>query len=416
MECPSPYAQDSGAPLRITAAPDPGISNLSILAAAGREAPLVADFDVGPGSPSTLLIRAVGPSLSAFGVTNTLADPKLTLFDAKGVRVAENDDFSAAAAETFARAGAFPLRSGARDAALVTTLPLGRYTAQVDGSPVGSTLLEVFDAEGGTPQLLNLTTRTTIASGADAVITGITISPGEGTQRLLIRAIGPTLASFGEEGSAILPNPKIEVYAGTKKLAENDNWSVAPGEPYGYPFALTHAFARSGAFMLPLNSQDAALVHEFPPGSYTVVVRNQDQGRGNVMVQLFTLPSSPPPVSFPAGVLGLMDFTVTVRKVGEVYEYYPRVRVKEIGRVWSAFIGELHWTGEFGGKEERLLPWSVQRRVPLGDSVDFPETFSPFAGRPLQSPHEFSRISVRIVYTDDDLTAATIEAVARVIQ
>ena len=84
------------------------ISNVAIRTLGGGDTPVIAGFTVGPGPARTVLIRAVGPSLAALGIENTLADPKLAIFDAKGVRVAENDDYSAATADMFAVAGPFP--------------------------------------------------------------------------------------------------------------------------------------------------------------------------------------------------------------------------------------------------------------------------------------------------------------------
>ena len=313
------------------------ITNLAIRAQGGGETPLIAGFTVGPGPAKTVLLRAVGPSLAALGVEGALADPKLVVFDAVGVRVAENDDFSAVAADMLAAAGAFPLRSGGKDAALVATLPPGSYTVQVFGDAAGATLLEVYDVGGGPTQMVNLFTRTALASGAETVITGFTVGPGAG-QRLLIRAIGPTLASLGLATSEVLPDPKIEVYAGTAKLADNDNWSGLRGEPY--PFSLGQAFAHGGAFVLPMNSRDAALEHDFPAGSYTVVTQSQGGGGGQIMVEILALPrASAPIIPTTVGILALEDFTVTVRKVVDLYEYVPRLRFVEVGRAWRAIGG-----------------------------------------------------------------------------
>jgi N-acetylneuraminic acid mutarotase len=392
------------------------ISNLAVRAHGGGDTPFSADFTVGPGSEQTILIRAVGPSLAALGIESTLADPKLAVFDAKGVRVADNDDFSAAAADMFATVGAFPLRSGAKDAALVVRLPAGRYAAQISGETAGSTLLEIYEAIGRTLRIVNMSTRAEIASDGETVITGITVAPGTERQRLLIRAIGPTLASLGQPTEKVLSDPKIEIYAGAVKLAENDNWS----EPYLFPFPAAEAFAQGGAFTLPLNSQDAALVHEFSTGNYTVVTRGPARGRGNVMVEVIALPSASPPVlQAPAGILGLVDFTVTVRKVGDLYEYIPKFRFLETGRAWSVIVTRVEWVVEYDGIGERLLPWEMFLRIPAGGSFLYPEdgpALNPTAERRFLSPHEYSRISARIVYLDDDISFGYFNAVARMIR
>ncbi len=92
-------------------------------------------------------MRAAGPGLTAFGVGGVLADPRLELFDARGVKLTENDNWDVALAPVFAGLGAFALTPGSRDAAVVVTLPVGGYTAQVSGvaNGTGEGLVEVYE-------------------------------------------------------------------------------------------------------------------------------------------------------------------------------------------------------------------------------------------------------------------------------
>ncbi len=109
---------------------------------------LIAGFFVAGTGEQRLLVRAVGPALSAFGVTGVLADPRLELFDANAVKVAENDNWDPALAATGATVGAFPLTPGSRDSALLVTLAAGRsYSAQVSGvgGTAGEALIEVYE-------------------------------------------------------------------------------------------------------------------------------------------------------------------------------------------------------------------------------------------------------------------------------
>jgi hypothetical protein len=93
-----------------------------------------------------VLIRAVGPTLASFGVGGTLADPKLEVFNGT-TKVTENDNWAASDAATFTSVGAFALTAGSRDAALVTQLNPGSYTAQVSGvnNGTGIALVEVYE-------------------------------------------------------------------------------------------------------------------------------------------------------------------------------------------------------------------------------------------------------------------------------
>lgn len=109
---------------------------------------LIAGFVVDGPVAKTLLIRGVGAKLAQLGVTGALTDPKLTVFDeVAGVKRAENDSWSISSADAAARVGAFPLDAGSKDAAVLVTLPPGRYTAQVAGagSSTGEALVEVYE-------------------------------------------------------------------------------------------------------------------------------------------------------------------------------------------------------------------------------------------------------------------------------
>jgi hypothetical protein len=111
---------------------------------------LIAGFNIsGPAGtgPKPLLIRAVGPGLTALGVQGALVDPKLEIYDSNGAKVFENDNWNASLATVFAGVGAFALPNASRDAALVATLPAGSYTAQVSGvgGLTGDAIIEVYE-------------------------------------------------------------------------------------------------------------------------------------------------------------------------------------------------------------------------------------------------------------------------------
>ncbi len=107
---------------------------------------LVVGFAVGGTGTRNVLIRAVGPTLAAFGVGGTLADPKLEVIR-DGAPVATSDNWNAALSPAFATVGAFALTAGSRDAALALALAPGTYTAQVSGvgATTGVALVEVYE-------------------------------------------------------------------------------------------------------------------------------------------------------------------------------------------------------------------------------------------------------------------------------
>ena len=92
---------------------------------------LTAGFVIGPGPDKQVVIRAIGPTLSAFGLSGLLADPFLTLINASTqATVATNDNWRAADAATMAAAGAFALPANSKDAVIIATLAPGRWPRQ----------------------------------------------------------------------------------------------------------------------------------------------------------------------------------------------------------------------------------------------------------------------------------------------
>ena len=127
--------------------------NLSARTVAGTGAQtLIAGFVLSGNVPRTLLIRGVGPGLNQFGVTGTLANPRLelhTTINNVDTTVATNTGWagSPALAAAFTQVGAFPLPATSADAALLLTLAPGSYTAQVAGvgGTTGVALVEVYE-------------------------------------------------------------------------------------------------------------------------------------------------------------------------------------------------------------------------------------------------------------------------------
>jgi uncharacterized protein (DUF1800 family) len=281
--------------------------NLSTRAQTGAGANiLTAGFVVGPGEPRQVLIRAVGPTLAGFGVTGTIANPVLTVFDADGKSVASNDDWGtpaagqAALAATFAQVGAFPLAVGGRDSALVTTLRPGSYTAQVANATgaTGETLVEVYQIGETGAKLVNLSTRLQVTATTSPII-GFVVAPGAGTRRLLVRNAGPALGAFGLTGT--LPDPTLRLTdASGRVLASNDNWSVPANPQAADAGLLAAAFGVAGAFAFPSGSNDAAVMVDLGPGNYGIQVGG-NAGSGIAVVEVYDLtPIDPPTITIVA--------------------------------------------------------------------------------------------------------------------
>lgn len=260
------------------------------LSGAGGEA-LIPGFVIA-GGPKTVLVRAAGPALRAFGVAESLADPRLELFSATQA-LGDNDDWSAAAnaaeiADASARAGAFPFAAGARDAALLVTLAPGAYTVRTGGADAtaGVALVEIYDADApgatGRGSFVNLATRGLVGAGARVMIPGYVIR-GTAAKTLLIRAVGPGLTAFGVTDA--LADPVIELFSGGEKWFANDQWGDGPNAAL-----LRASAARVGAFALAEGSRDAALLVTLPPGAYTASASGAGGATGVALVEIYEVP------------------------------------------------------------------------------------------------------------------------------
>src|SRR5581483_217248 len=126
--------------------------NLSTRAYVGAGANvLIGGFVVQGPAYKRVLIRGIGPTLTAFGVANALADPVITLYSGQTV-VASNDRWNSAPDVTALRnattaVGAFQLADSSEDAAMLITVPPGAYTVIVEGKNAGEGvgLLEIYD-------------------------------------------------------------------------------------------------------------------------------------------------------------------------------------------------------------------------------------------------------------------------------
>lgn len=267
----------SGAVLSVAVGITSRLSNLSVRTPLGAGRTFIVGF-VMTGGAKPVLLRAVGPRLGVFGVTDAHPNPRFELFNSTNVSVAQNDDWGggAALASTFASVGAFSLEAGSRDAALSSSLS-GGHTVHISGTGSGVVLVEAYDAgSGNSPRLLNVSARNRVGAGGDILIAGFVIG-GTGSKTVLIRAVGPTLAAFGV--AAPLDDPKLEVYQGSNLIAENDDWSPS----------LATAFAKVGAFALPSQSRDAALTLTLQPNAYTVHVKGLDGGSGEAIIEIYDL-------------------------------------------------------------------------------------------------------------------------------
>ena len=257
------------------------LSNLSVRTPLSARQVLTVGLTLQGGEKSVLL-RAAGPSLAAFGVGDPMADPGLVLFQSSNP-IAANDQWGgdAAIGAAASAVGAFAFSApSSLDAALLTRFDGGR-TVQVSGPTGGTVLVEAYDAgPGANPRLTNLSALNQVGTGGNLLIAGFTVA-GSGTKTTLIRVVGPGLTPFGVPG--LLADPRLELFTAAQppvRIAVNDTHSPT----------LAGVAARVGAFALPPGSKDAALLIQLAPGGYTVQASGADGGTGNAIVEVYEVP------------------------------------------------------------------------------------------------------------------------------
>ena len=262
--------------------------NLSVRTNAGTGAEtLVAGFVVAGAGQRSMLLRGVGPTLAqSFGLTTALADTQLKIFNPAGQEVAINDDWGdvdatgiAAAATTL---GAFPLVPGSADAATLASFGAGGNSVHVTGAggATGLALVEAYDAGGdAATRLANVAARSQVGTGAEVLIAGFVI---DDTMTLLVRGVGPALTNFGVEGA--ISNPLVQVFGSSGLIAQVDDMAVTSDAAIVASRAST-----VGAFPLPANGKDAAMIVTLPAGAYSAVVKGADGGTGVGLVEVYVL-------------------------------------------------------------------------------------------------------------------------------
>jgi sugar lactone lactonase YvrE len=259
----------------------------------------IGGFVISGNASKRVLVRAVGPSLTSQGIgaAEVLLDPMIEVHDAihGNVIIASNDNWGDAsnAAEITSTAvtiGASALlASDTKSAAALLPLPPGVYSFVIKGKndTSGVVLLEVFDADSASPSstFANIATRAYCRTGNYVTIGGFVIS-GNAPKHVLLRAVGPTLATQGIGVTEVLQDPMIEVHDaihGNAVIAINDNWGDNANAG-----AITTTGARIGATpFAATDTTSSALLVTLQPGVYSFVASGKAGASGIVLVEVY---------------------------------------------------------------------------------------------------------------------------------
>ena len=240
---------------------------------------MIAGFIVSGSQSKTIIVRALGRTLGSYGVANALNDPMLELHNSSGATIATNDDWQTGSqASQISSSGYAPTNSN--EPALIATLPAGAYTAIVRGynSSTGVALVEMYALDTLSTRLSNISTRGQVGTDQNVLIGGLIIN-GSTSKKLIVRAVGPSLASPPFSLSGTLSNPTLELHDSSGNLlASNDDWGSG-----------TQAATISASGYQPSNARESAIIATLASGNYTAIVRGVNNSTGIALVEAYDL-------------------------------------------------------------------------------------------------------------------------------
>jgi len=255
---------------------------------------MIGGFIVRGGGTKRVILRAIGPELTQYGVPDPLQNPILELHNANGALIASNDNWrttiiggiiTSNQVQEIQNTGHAP--GNPSESAIVANLSPGNYTAIVRGvnNTTGAALVEVYDLNLFSGSFLgNISTRSFVQTGDNVMIGGFIV---EGTQAtsVIIRAIGPELSQYGVPNP--LADPTLELHNGSGALiASNNNWQhtiiggiITEGQ--------VQDIQNSGH--APADASESAIIATLPPGNYTAIVRGVNNTTGVALVEVYDL-------------------------------------------------------------------------------------------------------------------------------
>jgi hypothetical protein len=262
----------------IVAAPATVLANVSTRLPVGTDPnALIAGFILTGTQPKKVIIRAIGPSLNLPGQLN---NPVLELYQGSTL-LASNDDWkNQPDTDKQAVIDSTIPPSNDLESALVRTLPANgtNYTAVVRGvnNTTGIAVVQAYDLNRTVDsKLANISTRGFVQTGNDVLFAGMIVL-GTGPQKVIVRAIGPSLTLAGK-----MADPNLELRDANGGIVRaNDNWRVGGQE--------AEIIAST---VPPTNDAESALVETLAGNgaSYTAIVRGTNNTTGIAVVEVYAL-------------------------------------------------------------------------------------------------------------------------------
>jgi hypothetical protein len=261
-----------------TTVPPPALLNISTRGRVGTgDNVLIGGYIVSGVEPKKFAVIGLGPSLRALNLLDVLGDPIADLHGPDGALIME-DDNTPDTPEVNA-SGLKP--TNLLESIIIATEPPGNYTAIIrDKLKVGGLgVVALYDlSQNSNSTLANISTRGLVGTGDDVLIGGFIVNGSVGSAKVIIRALGPSLAAFGVPNP--LANPTVELRdKDGNVLGSNDNWQDDPAQA-----ALIQA-----STIPPPNVLESAFVTTLPPGPYTAIVTGKNGTTGNGLFEVYDL-------------------------------------------------------------------------------------------------------------------------------
>jgi hypothetical protein len=255
---------------------------------------MIGGFIVQGTQPKSVILRAIGPELSQYGIPNAMADPTLELHNATGAVIAKNDNWQTTIiggiitsdqVQNIQNSGHAP--GAASESAIIASLPPGNYTAIVRGinNTTGVALVEAYDLSPSLHSILgNISTRSFVETGDDVMIGGFIVQ-GAQPKNVIVRAIGSELSQYGVPD--FLANPTLELHNGAGALiGSNDNWQHTI---IGGLITQDQVQNIQNTGHAPADASESAIIANLPPGNYTAIVRGVNNTTGVALVEVYDL-------------------------------------------------------------------------------------------------------------------------------
>jgi uncharacterized delta-60 repeat protein len=237
----------------------------------------IGGFIITGSTPKHVVLRAIGPSLTPFGVPDALADPVLELHGPGAFVTITNDNWRDTQEAQIQADGLAPTND--LESAIDATLAPGAYTGIIKGknNTSGVGLIEVYDLNpSAVSKLANISTRAFVSTGDNIVIAGFILGHNSGVDRIVARGIGPSLTAFGVPNALADPTLELRDGNGTLLIANND-WQDNP----------VQAAELIAAGLAPTNPLESGIAATLSPGLYTALLAGLNNGTGIGLVEVY---------------------------------------------------------------------------------------------------------------------------------